>query len=188
MAAAIVAIILGLVETFFGRRLFWVFVAIGGFLLGWFLVPAFFPGAITWLAIVVGVIAGVAFGLLAIPFTRVMVAIGGFFLFAAALVLFVRLLGADVAGGSATFWVAYLIGGAVGGVVLWIFLDWALVVLTGLSGAWAVAGGIGWFVEGDPAWLQALVFVVLAALGIAFQALDYRRRRKKVPGDVLTYH
>ena len=43
MAAAIVAILIGLVETFMGRRLFWLFVAIGGFLLGWFLVPGSSP-------------------------------------------------------------------------------------------------------------------------------------------------
>lgn len=163
------------------------FVAIGGFLLGWFLVPAFFPGAGTWLAILIGVIAGLAFALLAIPFTRVMVAVAGFFLFAAALVLFVRFLGATAADGSATYWVAYLIGGIVGAVVLYLYFDWALIALTGVAGAWAVAGGIGWFVEGDPTWLQALIFVVLAALGIGFQVMDFRRRRKKVPGSVITY-
>lgn len=176
MAAAtgIVAILLGLALVFFGRRIFWLFVFIGGFLLGWFLVPAIFPDAATWLALLIGVIVGIVFGLLAILFARVMVAIAGFFVFAGGAVLLIRFLGAEAPAGSAAYWVAYIIGGLVGAILLFVLFDWALIVITSLAGAWAVAGGIGSFVEGDPAWLHVILFVVLAAIGIAFQAWTFR--------------
>ena len=43
MGIAVAEIIAGLVELLFGRRLFWLFVAAGGFLVGWFLAPAISP-------------------------------------------------------------------------------------------------------------------------------------------------
>ena len=119
-------------------------------------------------------IAGLAFALLATLFTRTMVAIAGFFVFAGAAVLFLRFLGAGLDDGSVSFWIVYVIGGAVGAALLYRFFDWALVVLTSVAGAWAVAGGIGYFVEGDPGWLQAIIFVVLAVMGVAFQSVGLR--------------
>ena len=176
LAAAIVGIIFGLIELFLGRKLFWLFVAIGGFLLGWFLVPAVWPNADTWVGVLVGVIAGLLFALLAVLFRRIMVAIGGFFLFAGAGVLLVRFLGAEAAAGSAVYWAAYLIGGLIGAVLLFMLFDWALTGLTSIAGAGAVASGIAYLSDGMSRWLEVVVFVVLAAIGIAFQTWTFRGR------------
>ncbi len=170
MGAPIAAIVLGFIELLFGRKLFWIFVAIGGFLIGWVLVPEIVPDMATWLRIVIGLVAGVVFALLSIPFTRVMVAVAGFFIFGGALVMTVRVLGPDIASGSAGYWAAFIVGGLIGAALLFIALDWALIVLTSLAGAGAVSRGIVNLAPDQAVWVQVVIFVILAVLGIAVQA------------------
>ena len=141
MAAPIAAIILGFIELLLGRKLFWIFVAIGGFLVGWVLVPDIVPDMATWLRIVIGLVAGVIFALLSIPFTRVMVAIAGFFVIGGVLVTVLRIFGLDIASSSTGYWVAFVIGGLIGAMLLFLALDWALITLTSLAGAGSVSGG-----------------------------------------------
>jgi len=180
MGTAIASIILGFVELLFGRKLFWVFVAIGGFLIGWFLVPAIWPSLVTWQRIVIGIILAVVFALLSLLFLRVMAAIGGFFLFGAAAVVFIRYLGAEAAAGSGAYWLAYIIGGLIGAILIFIYLDWALVVLTSLAGAGAAARGILYLADARGGWLEGVLFVILAAVGIAFQAWTFRSGRYRI--------
>ena len=101
LGTAVAQIVVGLIEALFGRKLFWLFVAIGGFLIGWFLVPAIY-GAVNdgatlelWTRVVIGVTAGLVLGFLAIKFTKFMVSLAGFFIFGTATVLVVRYFGAQ---------------------------------------------------------------------------------------------
>lgn len=176
MAVPIAAIVVGAVVLFFGRRLFWLFVGIAGFLIGYFLAPAIFPSMSDVLRVLVGVGIGIVFALLAIFFARFMVAVAGFFTLGPAAVLLIRYLGADAPDGSALFWVAFVVGGVIGFVLLWAFFDWALIVLTSLSGAGGIVQGIRELTELSSTW-QTVLFVVLAVIGIAFQAWSYRSRR-----------
>lgn len=172
MATPVVAIILGASLLFFGRRLFWLFVAIAGFLIGYFLAPAIFPEMSDWLRIVAGIGIGIVFGLLAIVFTRFMVALAGFFSAGPAAVLLIRYLGAEASAGSGLYWAVYVTGGVVGFVLLWAFFDWALIFVTSLAGASAIAGGITNISTLARTW-QIVLFVILAVLGIMFQARSY---------------
>lgn len=180
MGSAIAAIILGLIELVFGRKLFWILVALGGFLLGWFLAPAIWDSMVTWQRILVGVILALVFALLSLVFLRIMVSLAGFLFFGAAAVGVIRYLGVEAAGGSVTFWVAYAIGGLIGAVLLFVFLDWALIVLTSLAGAGATAGGILYLADAEATWLEVVLFVVLAAIGIGVQAWMLRSRPSMV--------
>jgi hypothetical protein len=175
MTAPFVAIVLGALMLFFGRTLFWLFVGIAGFLIGFFLAPAIFTGMSDVVRVLVGIGIGMVFALLAVFFTRFMVAVAGFFMFGPAAVLLVRYLGADAPDGTALFWVAYVVGGIIGFVLLWAFLDWALIVLTALAGAWGIVQGVGEFAELSPTW-RLVLYVVLAVIGIGFQAWSYRSR------------
>jgi len=172
---AIAAIVVGLVELFFGRTLFWLFVAIGGFLLGWFLLHDVAPHLAGWERVAAGIGAGIVLALLALVLTRVMVSIGGFFVFSAAAVILGRDLGAKLTAGSTSYWVVYVVAGVIGAVLLFIFLDWALIVFTSVAGAGAVARGI-FFLAGGPRWVEYVVFVVLLVLGILFQSRRLRGR------------
>ena len=130
----------------------------------------------------IGVFLGLLFALLATWFTRFMVSAAGFFIFGAVAVVLARHLGAHAASGSTSYWVAYLIGGLVGAIVLSVFFDWALIVLTALAGAGASAQGIVRFVTHHPRWLEVILFVVLAALGFAYQARSFRGHGRRLLG------
>jgi hypothetical protein len=176
MAAAIVAIIIGALELFFGRRLFWLFVAIAGFLIGYFLAPVIFPSMSTLLRVLAGVGIGILFALLALFFTRFMVAVAGFFIFGSAAVVLIRDLGVSAANSSTAYWVAYGIGGVIGFILLWAFFDWALIVLTSVAGAGGIVQGLRELTSLSATW-QIVLFVVLAVIGIVVQARSYSGHR-----------
>lgn len=173
MGAAIVQIIFGFIGMLFGRNLFWLFVAIGGFLIGWFLAPAIFHSMVTWHRILVGVVLGILFAILARWFVKFMVAVAGFFLLGAATVVVIRDLGGSAPSGSAAYWLAYIIGGVIGAILLVAFFDWALIVFTSLAGAGSAARGIVHFATNNPRWLEVVLFVVFVVIGLLYQARSF---------------
>lgn len=194
VGTAVAQIVVGLIETLFGRKLFWLFVAIGGFLVGWFLVPAIY-GAVNdgatlelWARVAIGLAAGLVLGFLAVKFTKIMVAIAGFFIFGTATVLIGRYFGADLPSGSSDHWIAFVCGGVVGSLVMGLLFNWALIVLTSLFGAGAAAHGIMYFFTpenptvADPApdkWIEAVIVGVLFVVGLIVQISTRKRRRKR---------
>lgn len=176
MGVAIAEIIVGFFELLFGRKLFWAFVAIGGFLGGWFLAPAFFHSLVTWERILIGGALGLLFGLLARRFVRSMVALAGFFFIGTAAVVLLRHLGPHLSSGSTSYWIAYIVAGLAGAVLLGVLFDGALIVITAVAGAGAAAIGVVHFVHSHPRWLQVVLFLVLVALGSTYQAWRFRRR------------
>jgi hypothetical protein len=176
VAAPIVGIILGVIELFFGRRLFWLFVGIAGFLIGYFLAPAIFHNMSGLLRILIGIGIGIVFAILAIFFTRFMVAVAGFFIFGPAAVVLIRDIGANAPNGSTWYWVAFAVGGILGFILLWAFFDWALIVLTSLAGAGGIVQGIRNLTSLSSTW-QIILFVILAVIGIVFQARSHSRHR-----------
>lgn len=197
LVAAASQIIIGLIEALFGRKLFWLFVAIGGFLVGWFVVPAIY-GAVNdgatlelWARVVIGLVAGLVLGLLAIRFTKLMVGLAGFFVFGTATVLAVRFFGGDVPSGSSNHWIAFICGGVVGSLLMGLLFNWALIVLTSLFGAGAAAHGIIYFftpenpTAADPApakWIEGTILVVLFVTGLVVQIGTRKRGRSRRAG------
>ena len=176
MTTAIFAIVFGAIELFFGRRLFWLFVAIAGFLIGYFLAPVIFSSLSTLVRVVAGVGIGIVFAILAVFFTRFMVAVAGFFIFGPAVVVLIRDLGGKLTDGSGLYWVAYGIGGVIGFILLWAFFDWALIVLTSIAGAGAIVQGVRELTTLSSLW-QIILFAVLAVIGIVVQARSYAAHR-----------
>jgi hypothetical protein len=192
LGMAVAQIIVGLIETLFGRKLFWLFVAIGGFLVGWFLAPAIWAtvhdsGTLAlWVRLVIGLAAAVILGFAAFKFTRIMVALAGFFIFAAATVLAVNYFAGDstLVTGSRDYWIAYVVGGVVGAIIMGLLFDWALIVLTSLFGAGATVDGILYFVNRNPSpanpapakWIEGVAVGVLFIIGLAVQ-ISMRHRK-----------
>ncbi len=191
LGTAVAQIVVGLVETLFGRKLFWLFVAIGGFLIGWFLVPAIY-GAVNdgeslelWTRAVIGVVAGLVLGLMAMKFTKLMVALAGFFVFGTATVLIARYFGANVDSGTSNHWIAFICGGVVGSLIMGLLFNWALIVLTSLFGGAATADGIMYFftpehpTAADPApdrWIELTIMGVLFVIGLIVQISMHNRK------------
>jgi MFS family permease len=191
LGTAIAQIVVGLIENLFGRKLFWLFVAVGGFLVGWFLAPGIWStihegGTLElWVRLVIGLGAAVVLGFLAFKFTRIMVSLAGFFIFAAAAVLVVDYFGGNVASGTRNYWIAYGCGGVVGAVILGLLFDWALIVLTALFGAGAAVDGVMYFFTpenptvANPApakWIEGVAVGVLFIIGLVVQIMTRRKR------------
>jgi hypothetical protein len=177
VGVAIGQIVIGLIEALFGRRLYWVFVALGGFAVGWGLASWVLHDVATWVWVLIGAAAGIVFALLSLKFTRFIVAVAGFFAVGAITIELARWLGAEVANGSSSYWITYAVGGAIGFLVILALFDWALIVLTSLAGAGATATGINYFVPNEPRWAQVTIWVAVFAIGVYVQSRSLPRRR-----------
>src|SRR5512147_2886417 len=94
-----------------GRKLFWLFVGVAGFVTGIQLATRFWQGSDV-LAIIVGLVIGVIFALLAIFLQAAIIAIAGFLTGGYILTVLATTLGIDVTGTMT--WIVYIIGGVIG--------------------------------------------------------------------------
>ncbi len=158
-AATGVAIVIGLLLVFFGRRVFWIFVGGIGFLIGVQFAPQLAPTQPQWMILLLGVLLGIVGAVLAIVLQRVAVAVAGWF---AGGLLAIRL--AEALGWSDTtvVWGAFILGAIVAAVMVSLLFDWALIALTTLSGAVLVSDGLSFAPTVE--WVIAAALVVVGAL------------------------
>jgi uncharacterized membrane protein YoaK (UPF0700 family) len=76
----------------------------------------------------------------------------------------------------AVWWTAFVVGGLVGAILTAALLDPALILLSSLAGATAIAQNVPL----QPA-AQATLFIVLLIFGIIIQAVQYSRTRVPPP-------
>ena len=155
----------GLISLLFGRRFFWLFLAIVGFIGGFFFGALLFPDSGAIIHILLGLVLGVVGALLSQVAPVAIAAIIGFFAGGFTLLSLVKIL-VDPAG-FFTFLIV-LIGGAIGVFLVVKFFDLALVILSSMAGATALTSLGNELVSMNNV-VQLIVYVVLAILGIAFQ-------------------
>jgi hypothetical protein len=157
-----VALVVGALLLLAGRRLFWLFVGVAGFLAVSSLSLQLFPVHTPGTRLLIALFAGLVGIVLAFVAQRLAVAIAGFLIGAHAAAV---LLGFHAAHFTATQWLVLAVAGVLAAVLAqWVF-DLALVVLSSLAGASLLVDAFG---MARPT--RVLVFVLLAALGIAIQA------------------
>lgn len=161
-------LILGIGLLFAGRKLFWLFIAAAGFFVGVELTTRFWHGS-EWLSIIVGVVIGILFALLAMALKTIAIGLAGFFLGGSILLSL-----ANAFGVERGIFVLYLIGGVLGVIFINIFFDWALINISALAGASMVAQTLG---ISRPA--AGIVFLVLFIIGIAVQAREMQKDKKQ---------
>lgn len=157
LAATAAHAIAGLAILLFGRRLFWLFVAVAGFVVAFELVPTVLHGGEPWIVWCIALVAGALGALAAVGLQYLAAAIAGFAAGGYATVPLAAALG----GAS---WIP-LLGGALGAVLMLLVFDWALIALSALVGARALVSVSG--LEGPGA---AAAWLALAAIGMAIQA------------------
>ncbi len=166
----VLRILIGIALLLLGRKLFWLFVAAIGFIVAMDLVVRLFPQSATLIAVVAGLAAGVIGALLAVFLQQVAVGVAGFL---AGGYIVLSLL--DVFGlGEMTVlaWALVFVAGIVGFVLVLALLEWALIVLSSLSGAGLIVQSID---LSRP--LAVLVFIVALVVGIVVQARMLRKER-----------
>jgi hypothetical protein len=168
---SVLSALVGMALLFFGRKVFWLFVAGAGFVAGMSLTSRLFHGP-DWLAILIGLGIGLLAALLALIMQRFAIGLAGFFIGGYLAFQFVVQSFQLEPGWS--YWLAIGTGGMLGLILVNAVVDWALIALSALAGAsllteaLAIRNGIG-----------LLVFVVVIAFGIAFQARELRKDRHK---------
>lgn len=169
----VVSLLLGVALLLAGRKLFWLFVGAAGFVAGLQLATQFWRGP-EIMAIVIGLVVGIVFAVLAIFLQGVAIGVAGFLAGGYVLTVLAGMIGLN----QGTFsWLIYLIGGIIG-VLLVIFLfDWALITLSSLAGASLI-------IQSLPlaAGTAGVVFLVLVILGVVIQGSTLRREQL-VPVD-----
>jgi hypothetical protein len=159
-------LVLGAALLVAGRKLFWLFVGIIGFITGMQLAAQFWNGP-DWIALLIGIVVGIIFALLAVFIEALAIGAAGFLAGGYILTTLTGMLGLNT---GALFWIIYVIGGIIGILLVLLLFDWALIVLSSLAGAalivqsLALAGGTG-----------GLWFVLLFILGLIIQAVTLQR-------------
>jgi hypothetical protein len=159
--------ILGTVVLLFGRRLYWAFVAILGFLVGMQFGEIAFadqPASVTFL---VALAIGALGALLAVFAQRFTFALGGFYVGG---YLALNLAKAGAITSNSLLWFA--IGAVIGAILALVLMDWAIIVLSSLAGAGAIVDALVL----SPA-VSLFVFAILAILGIVIQGRQFQVRR-----------
>jgi hypothetical protein len=160
--AAILSIAAGLLLLFAGRKFFWLAAGLAAFVFGMNLFAAVFKDA-GWVGIILSAVGGVVLGWLAVKFIRLAGYIVGAVAGAAALPLLLGLFGV---GWS---WLAMaLIGAFIGFLLVRIFFDWGLIVMTAWIGANSVVSSVNQFSKMG-AVLSSVAIIILLILGIITQ-------------------
>lgn len=152
-----------------GRRLFWLLVAVLGFLAGFYFAAQQLSGDLAWLALVVGIIFGIAGALLAMFFQGIAIGLAGFLGGGMIAINLLEFLGL---GETSYSWIAFIIGGILGVILIGLVFDWALILLSTIVGAFLIVNAIE-----TSSVVGYLVFFILLIAGIAVQS-GIKRRKK----------
>ncbi len=161
--------VVGVLLLLLGRRLYWLFVGGVGFIIGVSLATGLTHREPDTTALFIGLGAGFLGILFALFLQRLAIIVAGFL---AGAWLAAELMNAFGSATRGTPWLPALIGGVAGAILASTLFDAVLVVLSSLVGAALLAKLLG-----GALLTQAIVFIVLALFGIAFQT-RLRRRSK----------
>ncbi len=170
MDTTIVTLVIGVVLLLFGRRLFWLFVGVAGFLIGLDIAERFFSGPDTT-KLLIALVIGIVCAFLAVLFYKVAVAVAGFFIGGYLGVHLVEYLALHPPQ-SAT-WIPYVIGGIIGAILILLLFDWSLIVLSSFAGASMIVHSVTL-----KQFNMSLVYIVLVIIGILVQAGIFLSTRK----------
>jgi hypothetical protein len=155
-------VIIGLFLVFVGRGLFWLFVACVGFASGYHYAQQIWAIHSPLTILIISIAAGGLGAIIAIFFQKAAILIAGF---AAGGYVVLSLVNQFAGLPLQMNWLPYVIGGIIGAVILYFVFDWALIVLSTLTGAILIVRMVAF----DP-WVEMALFFVLVIAGMAFQA------------------
>ena len=168
-------VILGGTLLVLGRKLFWLFVAAIGFVIGIQIATRFFHSSELTM-IIAGLVLGVIFAMVAIFVESLAIGIAGFLGGGYVLLSIASLFGLDQ---GPTSWIAFIIGGIIGVALIAFLFDWALISISSLAGASMIVSGLHF----GPS-TGSVVFIVLLIAGVLIQGTELRKngpRRQHSP-------
>jgi Domain of unknown function (DUF4203) len=157
-------ILAGAALLLLGRRLFWLFVAGVGFVVGAMLATEGLGQHSEGMTLLLALSIGIIGAILSIFLQKLIVALAGFL--AGGYVGYTLMSGLNQ---PSLPWIAFLVGGVLGGILVLVLFDWALIVLSSLTGAAVIAQNLPL-----DRTIAALLFIVLLVFGIVVQARQLR--------------
>jgi hypothetical protein len=158
--------ILGVALLVAGRRIFWLFIAILGFVAGMQLANFYLKGP-EWQTLVAGLVLGAIGAGLALFLERIAIAVAGFLAGGYILVALAAMLGFDQVPLK---WLIYLVGAIIGVILVSLLFDWAIISLSALAGASLILGAFSL-----EAGFARLAFLVLVIIGVVVQSGGMRK-------------
>ena len=152
-----------------GRKLFWLFIGVLGFITGIQLTTNFINGP-EWLTIIIGLIVGLIFAMLAVFLQTVAIWVAGFLSGGYVLSALAGMFGIE-----GYTWVIYIIGGIIGIALVSFLFDWAVITLSSFAGASLIVEAM--FSNQESA---QLIFIALFIIGIIIQGSLLRRDKGHV--------
>jgi len=156
----VAGLVVGLVLLFFGRKLFWLFVGAVGFVVGLEAATVLFPHQADW-ALIVGLILGLVGAIIAIFVQKMAIGIAGFL--SGGYFLMTALRSWELQSPESS-WVSFLIGGVIGALLMYVVFNWALIILSSISGAHLIIHPFALSHQ-----MASIAFLALALFGILVQ-------------------
>ncbi|NLG73819.1 MAG: DUF4203 domain-containing protein [Chloroflexi bacterium] len=150
-----------------GRRLFWLFVAAVGAVVAFTFASQTFSDLAPIILIVIALIAALIGAVLALILQRLAAGFAGFLAGGYIATGLLNFIGFNVEGSS---WLPFLLGGIIGGVLVLVLFDWALIVLSSLVGAILITQNAALSQTA-----ATLLLLVLILVGIAVQGATLLR-------------
>jgi hypothetical protein len=160
MELPIPTILAGFILLFFGRRLFWLFVALIGFIAGMGLATQVFAVRDQMFLLLIAIGCGILGALIALFLQRLAIGIAGFISGAMLSMWLAKWMGLSV-----VMLIPGLIGGILGAILLMVLFDWALIFFSSITGASLIVHSV----RMDSHFVVP-AFVVLALIGAFVQA------------------
>lgn len=173
---SIVNIVLGIVLLTTGKKLYWLFVAVVGFLIGLAISLQYVNLSPPWMVYGIALGAGVIGALLALFLQHLAIALVGFIVGGYGAMYLFQLLAKNT---ETVNWMAFIIGGIVGLLLVASVFNWALYMLSSWAGATLVTEAIDLQAQ-----LGVILFFVLFVLGMVIQAGLFREEPKRKPVQV----
>jgi Domain of unknown function (DUF4203) len=155
-------ILAGVALLLFGRKLFWVFVGVIGFIAGMRFGAEIVKGQSEAIILLIAVGMGLLGALLAIVLQRVAVALAGGLAGGMLAMQIVAMLGST---SEPARWIFFLVGAVLAAILVLAVFDWALIILSALSGAHLVSEALP--IDHT---VQLIVIVILFVIGVLLQA------------------
>jgi MFS family permease len=171
----IINLVLGVILLTTGKKLYWLFVAVVGFVVGLALATQYVKLNPPWLVYLVALGAGVIGAILATFLQHLAIALVGFIVGGYGAYYLFGLLGRNPEPYN---WMAFIIGGIVGLFLVASIFNWALYILSAWAGATLVTEAIGLHAP-----FGLILFFVLFVLGMIIQAGLFHEPPKKKPAE-----
>lgn len=163
---SLIPLIVGGVLLLFGGRYYWLVAGGVGFLFGTSIGSAPDGGVVTGSAIAMGLLFGFIAAVASVLVTKFALGMTGFLVGGIFMVRFLEAIGWNLGSSLA----AFLVGGLLGFVLVLISQDWALILLSVITGAGIIVNQLVL----DPASVQ-FVYIALVLFGFGFQIFLKRR-------------